>query len=302
MKKNSNSQFKKFKLIRQNFNISEKIATKPVNKTKELFIGIIKNKVALVGIIILTIIIFGAILFPLIWNDSTFIDPTNQNKPMFSKNHFFGTDKQGRDIFGVLWSAIAYSLGLSLFVTLVNLFVGVTLGLLMGYSKKVDQILQFIIKILTNIPTILILILVSVALTPTFWTMVLGLTLTGWIGMSSQVRAQVLKNKQLDYFIASKILGTSWFKQLINFLPVCLPIIITVIVSSIPIAILSESTLGFIGLSVPGAATLGNMINSARLYSLIYPYQIIIPVSALIILTISIQLIGNGVQDVIKKG
>ena len=146
MKKNSNSQFKKFKLIRQNFNISEKIATKPVNKTKEFFIGIIKNKVALVGIIILTIIIFGAIIFPLIWNKSTFIDPTNQNKPMFSGKYFFGTDKQGRDIWGLLWTAIAYSLGLSLFVTLVNLFVGVTLGLLMGYSKKVDQILQFIIK------------------------------------------------------------------------------------------------------------------------------------------------------------
>lgn len=300
--KKTSNEFTQFKLVRQNFNISEKIFTKPVNKTKEFFLGIIKNKVALVGIILLALIILGAIIFPIISKNAKNIDPMNQNQPIFSGGFIFGTDAQGRDLWGLLWHGIRYSLALAFFVTIVNVLIGVTLGLLMGYSKKIDLVFQFIIKILTNIPPILVLILVSVALSPTFWTMVLGLTLTGWISMSLQVRAQVLKNKQLDYFIASKILGTRWYKQLINFLPICLPIIITIVVNSIPITILSEASLGFIGLSVPGAATLGNMINSARLYTLIYPYQIIIPVSALIVLTISIQLIGNGVQDVIKKG
>lgn len=301
MKKTNSEDFKNFKLVRQNFLTTEKLATKPINRSREFYLAIIANRFALAGIIIFGLLILLSLIFPLIWTDANLLKPEQQHYGFFKNGYIFGTDGQGRDFWAMLWHATRYSLGLAFVVVIVDLIVGVTLGLLMGYYRKVDKILQFIIKILTNIPSILILIIVATALQPTFWTMALGLTLTGWINMSLQVRAQVLKNKQLDYFVASKILGTPWYQQLINFIPVALPIIITGLVATIPIAIISEASLGFIGLSVPDAITLGNMINKARLTALVYPRQIIVPVITLMVITIAIQLIGNGIQDIIRK-
>lgn len=301
MKKKSVSEFKKFNLVRQSVLDQEHLTTKPINRSKDFYLALISNKLALVGIIIFLTIIAFALLFPIIWNDPHTLEPQKRYFSFFKQGYIFGTDAQGRDIWAMLWYATRFSLGLAFFVVVIDLFFGVTLGLLMGYYRKFDRILQFIIKVLTNIPSILILIIVATALSPTFWTMTLGLTLTGWISMSLQVRSQVLKNKQLDYFLASKILGTPWYKQLFNFIPVALPMIITGVVTAIPVAIISEASLGFIGLSVPDAITLGNMINKARLTALVYPQQIIIPVVMLMMITISIQLIGNGFQDVIRK-
>lgn len=120
--------------------------------------------------------------------------------------------------------------------------------------------------------------------------------------MSLQVRAEVIKNRQLDYFVASKILGTPFYKKMLYFLPIAMPIIITRLVFPIPGAILAEAYLGFVGLSIANQMSLGNMIFSAKEYILLFPWQIIIPVLFLIMLTISIQLIGNGTQDALKRG
>lgn len=290
-----------FKLVRQNFDISEKLATKPLNRSKEFYYALIANKYVLSGIIIFLTILMCALIFPLIWNEGALIKPSQQNQGIFKNGYILGTDTQGRKMWDLLWQATRYSLGLGFVVSLVNLIIGLTLGLLMGYYSKFDRAMQFLIKILTTIPSIIILIIVATIVQPSFWTILLGLVITGWINLSLQVRAQVLKNKQLDYFIASRILGTPWYKQILNFIPIVIPIVIAVVAISIPLVILLEASLAFIGISIPGAISLGNMIFKARTIALVFPYQIIIPVVMLILITISLQLFGNGLQDVIRK-
>lgn len=197
---------------------------------------------------------------------------------------------------------ISISLSLAFCITTINTVVGVRLGLLTGYFIWFDKIMQFIIKIISCIPSILVLIILTAIFKTTFWTIVFGLTIVGWDSMCLQVRAEVIKNRQLDYFVASEILGTPFYKKLLNFLPIASTVIITRVIISLPFIILSESSLGFIGMSIQNQLNLGTMIFAAKSNIFTYPHQIIIPVTTLIMITVSIQLVGEGLQKNLKGG
>ena len=127
------------------------------------------------------------------------------------------------------------------------------------------------------------------------------MTFTGWIGMSNQMRAQILRAKNYLWVTASKVLGTKEYKILLNFIPVIIPMLITQLVFTIPGAILSEASLAVIGLSIPGAATLGNMIADGAKIITLYPRFTFIPSLSLVLITTSIQFIGNATQDALRR-
>lgn len=167
----------------------------------------------------------------------------------------------------------------------------------MGHFRIFDKIMTFIIKVVSNIPSIIVLIVITIVLQPTFWVIVFALTFTSWTEIANQMRSQVLRAKNYEWVSASKILGTPTWKILLNYLPVVLPLLITEIVFHVPGVILSETSLAFIGLSIPNKSTLGNLITEGSKIFATSPRYVLVPSFMLILVTTSIQLISAGVQD-----
>ena len=255
-----------------------------------------KRTTAIVGLFILASIILSAIIIPFFSSDPRDTDVTRKYLAPGQNGYIFGTDQLGRDFWSYIWNGLRFSLSLGLFAASIDFIVGALFGLLMGHFKKFDLIMQYFIKVFINIPAILILILATLVFKPTFWTIALGLTLTGWIGMSLNVRAQVLRTKNYQWVTASKFLGTPQWKIILNYLPVVLPLIITQIVLTVSGAILAETSISFIGLGVPNQPSLGTAITIGSKIILTYPRYTLIPSSVLIMLTLSMQLISTEIE------
>lgn len=270
-----------------------------------------KNKTAIVGVVIFFFLILFTIIFTLLPNFDalTYSDDLDSG---FSSEHWFGTDSGGRDFWSRCWGGIKYSLLLALITTILNLLIAILIGLFMGYFERFDKIFGNVIKIMYALPTIIVLILFAVIFRfdssdyeenistyyfLSFLVVILSLVFSGWVDASQQIRGQVLKIKNLDFITASQTLGTKRFQILKIFLVYSLPIIIVQFVIIFPRMIISESILGFLGLSVPEIPTLGNLINDGRAPFLNYPRELLIPLAFLAVTTVSIQLIGFGVED-----
>lgn len=157
--------------------------------------------------------------------------------------------------------------------------------------------MTFIIKIISNVPSIIILIVITIIIKPTFWVIVFALTFTSWTGIANQMRSQVMRAKNFEWVSASRIIGTPTYKILLNYLPVVVPLLVTEIVFHIPGVILSETSLAFIGLSITDIPTLGNLINDGSKIFTTFPRYVLIPSTMLIIVTTSIQLMSAAIQD-----
>ncbi|GGA98897.1 hypothetical protein GCM10007190_03620 [Macrococcus hajekii] len=159
--------------------------------------------------------------------------------------------------------------------------------------------MQRIIEVIASIPNLIIMILFVVFFGPSITTIILAMSLTGWIGMSRIVRGQFLKLKSQEYVMASKTLGaTNWSLIFKHILPNTLGPIIVTAMFSVPSAIFFEAFLSFIGLGAPApAASLGTLVNDGRKMLMINPYQMFIPSAVLSLLILCFYLFGDGVRD-----
>ena len=283
----------------------EKANYRSMHKKQNSFVEFVyrfsNNILGLVGFFTLLTLIIMAFTIPYTTLDPTIANVNNKYKNVFTDNHYLGTDNLGRDVWAILWHGLRFSFLLAFSATAIDLILGVLIGTMMGYFDKFDRIMQQIIKIGVNIPTILIMIILLLVFDPSFWFLVLSMTITGWIGMANQMRAQIKRAKNFEWVIASKVLGTPSWKIIKNFFPVLIPMIITQLVFTIPGAILSETSLAVIGLSIPNEPTLGNLISDGASLVTIYPRYAIIPSTILIVITTSIQFIGNSLQEATRR-
>ena len=271
------------------------------NKFVEFTHRFSKNILGLIGLFMLLFIIISAFVIPFTTLDPTLSNINNKFKQVFTGEHILGTDELGRDVWAFLWHGLRFSFMLAFLAATIDLFIGVVLGTMMGYFNKFDIVMQHIIKVLSNIPTILVMILMTLVFKPSFWILVLSITITGWISMANQMRAQIKRAKNFEWVIASKLLGTPSWKIIKNFVPVLIPMMITKLVFTIPGAILSEAALAIIGLSIPNTPTLGNLISNGASLVTIFPRYVIIPSFMLICVTTSIQFIGKSLQESIRR-
>ena len=270
--------------------------------TKNFF----KNKMAMAGMIIFILLVIFMIIFTSLPNyDPLTPDNTNISSWPPSAEHWLGTDAFGRDLWSRVWGGIFYSIILALTTTIINIMLAIIIGLTMGYFEKFDKVFGFFIKVLYALPGIIIMILFSVMFRTSdkllsFMVLVMSLTFSGWVNASQQIRGMAMKIRNLDFITASQTLGTKKFKILKIFFTHSLPIIVIQFAIIFPRMIISESILGFLGLSVPDIPTLGNLINDGKEEFLNSPYQLFIPLTSLIVTTVSIQLMGFGIEEVLS--
>ena len=267
---------------------------------RDFFKRLLKNKGACVGGIAIVVIIAFSFIAPLLSKyEFDFMSILEANKTP-SQEHWFGTDKYGRDLFVRVWSGTQISLFVAGAAVIIDIFIGMIYGLISGYfGGKVDTVMQRIQEVVTSIPTLVILTLLMVIMNASLYTIILALMLTGWIGMARITRAQVLKIKEEEFVLASKTLGASGFFVIFkNILPNIFGQLIIMSMFSIPNAIFYEAFLAFVGLGIPAPqASLGSLINDGFDAILVYPHMVIIPVVVLAILMLSFNLLADGLRD-----
>lgn len=286
-----------------------------------------KNKSSVIGLIVVIIIFIFAFVGPLISGTTIeFIDKAHLSLPPripFLENfgifdgslrgvdvykakgledvyYWFGTDKLGRDLWTRVWSGTQISFLIAFVAVTIDMFVGVTYGLISGFfGGKVDAVMQRFVEILSGIPNLVVVTLFMIVFEPGITTIILALMLTGWIGMSRVVRSQVLKLKNQEYILAAKTLGASNTKIIIKeILPNIAGQIIVMMMFSIPNAIFYESFLAFVGLGLrPPLASLGVLISTGYLSMLTHPFMLLSSVIVLSLLMLSFNLIADGLRD-----
>ncbi len=260
-----------------------------------------KNNVSKILVILILVLVLYSFLYPVFSS----VDPnqvtldTEQWNSKSSKEHLFGTDGLGRDIWARTWYGTRNSLLLAITIALVEVGVGSIVGALWGYVRKLDPIMLELYNIITNVPSTVYLVLLSYIMKPSFTTIVIALASRGWISEAKFMRNRILTLRESEYNVASQCLGTPLLRIIgKNIIPHLISLIIMETALTIPYSIGSEVFLGFIGLGLPlDTVTLGNMVNQGRAYFMLYPYQMLYPASVLCLITVSFYVVGNKFAD-----
>lgn len=262
----------------------------------------LKNKTAVVSLsilIIITLISYGSIFFYKI--DPNKQDFTIANQlPGLQTGHLFGTDQFGRDLLARVLYGTRISLLIAFAATSIEFFIGIIYGIASGWKGgKADIYMQRIIELLSSIPTLVIVVLMLLVLKPGIPSILLAMSLTGWITMSRVIRAETIKLKNQEFIIAAVIFGeTPTNIARYHLFPNLIDLIITQAMLNIPAAIFFESFLSFIGIGiqVPNAS-LGSLLSEGYQVFRLTPHILIFPAAILCLLMISFNLFGHGLRD-----
>lgn len=217
------------------------------------------------------------------------------------KTYWLGTDNQGRDYYSrlVLGSRISISIG---FIAVsISLLIGISLGAIAGYyGGKIDAFILWIINIFWSIPTLLLVIAITLALGKGFWQVFIAVGLTMWVEVARVVRGQVITVKQQQYSTAAKALGYSDYRIIAqHILPNCMAPVIVISAANFASAILVESGLSFLGIGtqVP-TPSWGAMIKENYNYILVgKAYLALLPGLAMFIIVMCFTQLGNAIRD-----
>lgn len=276
---------------------SEFIAIESKSFFKDAWDTFKKNKLALVSLIIIGIMILFAIFGPMLspyTYDEQMLDCINAYP---SAQHFFGTDKFGRDIFVRVWSGARISLSVGFVSAFISLIIGVTYGGISGYvGGKVDMIMMGIVDIIYAIPSMLYVILIMLVLGSNIYSILLGMSISSWIGMARLVRSEVLRLKDQEFSLAALVLGASNSRILFKHLVInAIGSIIVQVTFLVPQAIFQEAFLSFVGVGISAPlASWGSLAQDARSQIEIYPIQIVWPIMAICITILALNFVGEG--------
>ena len=223
------------------------------------------------------------------------------DKQITDHRFVLGTDLFGRDVLSRLLVGTRISISIGLISVFISLIVGIFLGSLGGfYGGLVDKIVMWVINVTWSIPTLLLVIAISVALGKGFWQVFIAVGLTMWVEVARIVRGQVMSIKNRQYVIATQILGFSTFRTLfVHILPNAFGPLVVITASNFAAAILIESGLSFLGIGVqPPIPSWGTMIKDHYQFLVMgKPYLALIPGLAIMLLVSSFMLIGNSLRD-----
>jgi peptide/nickel transport system permease protein len=225
----------------------------------------------------------------------------NISQYISTKKYYFGTDKYGRDFLSrmLIGTRISYFIGF--IAVFISLIIGISIGAIAGYYEgKIDTFIMWLINITWSIPTLLLVIAITLALGKGYWQVFIAVGLTMWVEVARVVRGQILSAKQQQYVEAAKVLGFSDFRIIFkHILPNIMAPVIVISAANFAAAILIESGLSFLGIGAqPPTPSWGAMIKDHYSYIILgKAYLAVIPGLAIMSLVLAFMLIGNALRD-----
>ena len=293
---------------------SERISAPKYSYWSSVFRVFFRKKLNIFLLVLLAIIVAFTYLYPaLIGYDSAvdpyvnLLDPSARHlTPAQAMEKFggglkwiLGSGASGQSTFDAVWYGASISLSLALVCAAINMTVGVAVGAVWGFSRKVDRFMTEVYNVVANVPYILLISVIVLILSASFWTMVFALTVTGWIGIAYFIRTQVLIIRDREYNLASRCLGTPLYRIAAkNILPFMTSVIVTLAATEIPSYISYEVFLSFIGMGL-GDMSLGKLIESSQNAMLTPGWELEFwaPVAVASIITVVLYVVGQNLGD-----
>ena len=284
-----------------NPSLDKAVSFKKQSQAKEIWRRFKKSKGAVIGLVLLTIILFTIIFADLI---IPYEYATNQNSSLRlakpSLSHIFGCDSYGRDVFARTIHGGRTSLSIALLATISSCIFGSALGAIAGYfGGKTDSIIMRTLDIFMSVPDILFTMAVVFALGANFVNLLIALTLAYFTNYVRLVRSQVLTLSEQDYVEAARAGGSDNFRIILShIIPNAMGVIIVNTTLNVAKIVLYESTLSFLGLGMPPPTPeWGLMLAEAREFMRTAPHLMFFPALAIVLSACSVNLIGDGLRD-----
>ena len=303
-----------FSVVDNNTLDSEKITAPRYSYWHSVFRVFFRKKINIVILSILALLIVFAYVYPAVigydpdvnpfihlsHSDGKHLGPAAAMEKYGQNIHWIlGTGDAGQSTFDSVWYGASISVSLALICAVINMTIGIVIGAIWGFSKKVDIVMMEVYNIVGNIPYILLISVVVLILAPNFWSMVFALTITGWLGIAYFIRTQVIIIRDREYNLASRCLGTPILRIATkNILPFMTSVIVTLAATEIPSYISYEVFLSYIGMGL-SEMSLGKLISAAQ-SAMVTPgweMEFWSPVAISSIIAVVLYVVGQNLGD-----
>ena len=267
----------------------------------------LKNKTAVAMLVIMASLLLFTFLLPVVdpGFDPNLCHLNAAGQPIRNQTpnaeFLFGTNAIGQDLWSKIWEGSRNSLFIGFAVAIINAVIGIIVGMIWGYVRQLDFILTEAYNVVSNIPSTIILILATYVMSTSVKSLIIALTITGWMGMARFIRNLTLMIRDRDFNLASRCLGTPTYRIIMkNLLPQMVSVIVMRMALAIPGAIGSEAFLAYIGLGLPmDTPSLGSLANAGRdkMTIPVLRYQLLIPCAFLALVTVCFYIVGNAFAD-----
>ncbi len=271
-----------------------------MSANEEMIRRLAKDRLAMLGLLIFVAEIIVAVFAPLIAPSDPFAMDFTSMLSAPSSAHLMGCDEMGRDIFSRIIYGTRYSLGLGISVVVVSTIAGTIIGAIVGYFGGVaDAVIMRIMDVFQSIPSLLQSVVISVVLGTGFFNTLLALSIHRTVGSARLLRGSIMGMRHMEYLEAADALNCSKLRTILkHVLPNSFTPMIVYATAGIASAIMSASTLSFIGLGIIAPTPeWGAMISSSRNYFIEYPHTVLFPGLAIAITVFALSVLGDGLRD-----
>ena len=284
--------------------LAEAAETAPTRQSslwRDAWRRMLRNKLAVIGMIIVAIFVLTAIFAPLIapYGESEVVHVSlKESGPSW---HFpMGIDQNGRDVFSRIVYGARVSLLVGVVAQLIVLGIGVPIGALAGfYSGRTDNVLMRTVDVFYAIPQLLLVLLLVNMLGPGMKNIFIAIGITGWVTMARLVRGVMLSNREQEYVKAARVVGAGGgYIIMRHMLPNSLTPIVVALTFGIPQAIFIEASLSFIGVGIrPPQPSWGQMVGTGQAYIQSVPHLLLFPCIAIALTMLAFTFLGDGLRD-----
>ena len=293
---------------------SEKITAPRYSYWRSVFRVFFRKKINIVLLGILALLLVFTYVYPAVIGYDAMVDPYINLRDSAAKHlnpqqalAKFGTELKwvlgsgsaGQSTFDAIWYGSSISVSMALICALINMTIGVVLGAVWGFSKKFDIVMTEVYNIIANIPYVLLISVIVLIMSASFWTMVFALTITGWIAIAYFIRTQVIIIRDREYNLASRCLGTPITRIATkNILPFMTSVIVTLAAAEIPSYISYEVFLSYIGMGLKDMS-LGKLIEASQnaMQTPGWEIEFWAPVAVASIITVVLYVVGQNLGD-----